>query len=161
MVFISVGTQKFPFDRLLEAVDRCIAEGVIKDEVFAQTGNCRYEPLYYKCSRFLDQVEYKELMKRSDLVITHAGTGAIIGAVKDHKKVIAVPRYAKYGEHIDNHQTQVLSAFEEMGYIEACYHTEELEKAIEATRKKSYRVYKSNTDRFVADVKNSIEELLP
>ena len=159
MIFVSVGTQKFPFDRLLEAVDRCIAEGVIAEPGCAQTGTSNYEPIRYSYARFLDQVEYKKKMEEAEIVITHAGTGAIIGAVKDHKKVIAVPRYAKYGEHVDNHQTQVLRAFEEMGYIEACYHTEELEQAIENARKKTYRHYVSNTGRFIADVDAYLKEL--
>ncbi|MFR2213953.1 MAG: glycosyltransferase [Ruminococcus sp.] len=34
-------------------------------------------------------------MGKADIVITHGGTGAIIGAVKKEKKVIAVPTSCK------------------------------------------------------------------
>jgi len=34
--------------------------------------------------------------------------GAIIGAIKKGKKVIAVPRLAKCGEHVDDHQVQLV-----------------------------------------------------
>lgn len=38
MIFITLGSQKFQFNRLLKAVDELVAAGKIKDEVFAQIG---------------------------------------------------------------------------------------------------------------------------
>jgi UDP-N-acetylglucosamine transferase subunit ALG13 len=152
MIFVTVGTQKFPFDRLLEAVDRAIENGVIREDVFAQSGACSYKPKHYPCKAFLDRSEFQEKMAAASLVITHAGTGAIIGAVKQRKKVIALPRYARYKEHVDDHQTQVLKAFGEMRYIEACYQTEDLEEAVIRAQSTSYRIYTSNTQHFIADL---------
>lgn len=37
MIFITLGSQKFQFNRLLKAVDDLIENGIIQDEVFAQT----------------------------------------------------------------------------------------------------------------------------
>ena len=53
-------------------------------------------------------------MEKANIVITHGGTGAIIGAVKKGKKVIAVPRLAKYGEHVDDHQLQLIKQFDDL-----------------------------------------------
>ena len=53
-------------------------------------------------------------MEKANIVITHGGTGAIIGAVKKGKKVIAVPRLAKYGEHVDDHQLQLIKKFDDL-----------------------------------------------
>ena len=36
MIFITLGSQKFQFNRLLKKVDDLIESGVIKEEVFAQ-----------------------------------------------------------------------------------------------------------------------------
>ena len=104
MIFITLGSQKFQFNRLLKAIDKLIEQGKIKEEVFAQIGYSDYQPINYNYKQFLDRDEFASMEGRADIVITHGGTGAIIGAVKKGKKVIAVPRLAKYGEHVDDHQ---------------------------------------------------------
>ena len=44
MIFVTLGTQNFSFNRLLEMVDRLVAEGVIQEPVMIQTGYSTYEP---------------------------------------------------------------------------------------------------------------------
>lgn len=58
--------------------------------------------------------KFSQIMDKAEIVITHGGTGAIIGAVKKGKKVIAVPRLARYGEHVDDHQLQLVGQFKEL-----------------------------------------------
>ena len=100
-IFITLGSQKFQFNRLLKAVDELCKKGTIDaDDVFAQIGYSDYLPQKYSYKKFLDRDEFSNEMGKADIVITHGGTGAIIGAVKKGKKVIAVPRLAKYGERI-------------------------------------------------------------
>lgn len=96
------------------------------------------------------------MQKKADIVITHGGTGAIIGAVKKGKKVIAVPRLAKYGEHVDDHQIQLVEQFNEMELIYSCNDVQELKTAIEEIRTRKYNDYHSNT----AVIINSIEKFL-
>lgn len=120
MIFITLGSQKFQFDRLLKAVDELVADGAITEPVFAQSGYSDYQPKHYEFKQFLDRDEFTKRMGEADLVITHGGTGAIIGAVKKGKKVIAVPRLAKYGEHVDDHQLQLLKEFKQMDIICVC-----------------------------------------
>ena len=114
MIFITLGSQKFQFNRLLKAIDELVEQGKIKEEVFAQIGYSDYQPINYKYKQFLDRDEFAAMEGKADIVITHGGTGAIIGAVKKGKKVIAVPRLAKYGEHVDDHQLQLLKEFEDI-----------------------------------------------
>ena len=38
MIFVTVGSQKFPFDRLIKKVDEMIRENLIEEEVIIQTG---------------------------------------------------------------------------------------------------------------------------
>lgn len=117
MIFITLGSQKFQFNRLLKAVDELVAAGKIKDEVFAQIGYSDYKPTNYKYEQFLDREKFSQIMDKAEIVITHGGTGAIIGAVKKGKKVIAVPRLARYGEHVDDHQLQLVGQFKELNLI--------------------------------------------
>ena len=44
MLFVTVGSQKFPFDRLIKKVDQMLREGLIQEEVFIQTGASRCVP---------------------------------------------------------------------------------------------------------------------
>ena len=82
MIFITLGSQQLQFNRLLKAVDQQVAEGKIKDKVFAQIGYSDYIPQNYEYKAFLDREEFMEMQKKSDLIITHGGTGAIVGALK-------------------------------------------------------------------------------
>ena len=43
MIFVAVGTQKFPFDRLLKKIDKLIMANIIKEEVYAQIGHSMYK----------------------------------------------------------------------------------------------------------------------
>ena len=151
MIFVTLGSQKFQFDRLLRAIDELKTE----EKIFAQTGFSDYIPENYEYKPFIDQAEYDRIMEEADIVITHGGTGAIIGAVKKGKKVIAVPRLKKFGEHVDDHQLQLVHEFAKMDLIYACDDMD-LEKALNVVRDKKYKGYQSNTKVII----ESIEEFI-
>ena len=46
MIFVTLGTRDKPFSRLLEAVEKQIENGNIKEEVVAQIGQTKYESKY-------------------------------------------------------------------------------------------------------------------
>lgn len=152
MIFITVGSQKFQFNRLLKAVDGLVASGVIDEEVFAQTGYSDYKPEHYAYKDFLNHEEFSEYEDRADIVITHGGTGAIIGAVKQGKKVIAVPRLARYGEHVDDHQTQLIGQFKKQNLISGISGIDNLEKALSFARNHTFDTYISNTYRIIDSI---------
>ena len=103
MIFVTVGSQKFPFNRLIEKVDQMAGEGVIREEVLIQTGTSDYIPRHCRHRDFYDREEFKTMIDTCTVLITHGGVGTVIDAVKRGKKVVAVPRLARYGEHVDNH----------------------------------------------------------
>ena len=160
MIFITLGSQKFQFNRLLKKIDKLIEEGVINEEVFAQTGASDYIPKNYKFENFLDRDQFADIMSKSDIVITHGGTGAIIGAVKKDKKVIAVPRLAKYGEHVDDHQLQLLKQFDELGLICPCYEIDKLGECFKEIRNRQFNKYESNTNTIIDSIDAYIQTLL-
>ena len=153
MIFVTLGSQKFQFNRLLKAVDELDTE----EEIFAQIGYSDYKPQHYKYKEFLDREEFAAWEEKADIVITHGGTGAIIGAVKKGKKVIAVPRLAKYGEHVDDHQTQLIKQFKDLNLIYACVDGD-LQKALEVVKNTTYNEYKSNTDKIIKSLEEFIEK---
>lgn len=158
MIFITVGSQKFQFNRLLQKVDKLIETGVIDEEVFAQIGASDYRPVNYKYKDFLSQDEFNDYIKKSDLIVTHAGTGAIVNAVKLEKKVIGIPRLKKYKEHVDDHQLQLIKEFDELNFIEPCYNIDCLDKALKSVKKKKYNKYVSNTKTIINSIRKYIEE---
>ena len=159
MIFITLGSQKFQFDRLLKEVDRLIADGVIQEKVFAQIGASEYLPQNYTYERFPDRQHFAQIMDQCDSVITHGGTGVIIGAVKKGKKVIAVPRLAKYGEHVDDHQLQLLHQFDDLQLICACYDVEQLGECYKNLQNMHFRPYVSNTSVVIASIDEYLQSL--
>lgn len=156
MIFVTLGSQKFQFNRLLKKIDELLEQGVIKDIVFAQIGASDYIPRNYQYVDFLSSDEFACMQNKMDLLITHGGTGAIIGAVKKGKRVIAIPRLAMYGEHVDDHQIQLLKQFDGMGIIKACYELDYLEDLYNEIQNIQPVTYKSNTDKII----NSIDDFL-
>lgn len=157
MIFVTLGSQKFQFNRMLVEIDRLIEEGKITDKVFAQIGASDYKPKNFKYKDFLTQDEFKDYMKNANLVITHAGTGAIVTALKNDKLVIAIPRLARFGEHVDDHQIQLIDEFKELNFIEPVYEIEQLGNALELVKKNKYNKYISNTKNIISDIEGFIE----
>lgn len=160
MIFVTLGSQKFQFDRLLRKLDELIESGVITQPVFAQTGHSDYTPKHFEAAAFLDREAFAANMAKADLIITHAGTGAIIGGVKAGKKVIAVPRLSQYGEHVDDHQLQIVEQFAQMDLIQPCYHTEDLPQALEQAKNRDFLPYISNTEKILSDIETYLEKVL-
>ena len=131
-IFVTVGSRPYPFDRLLKKLDELCEEGVIKGEMFAQTGISTYQPKHFEYKDFISQDEFLERVKWADIVVSHGASGSIMKALNAGKKVIAVTRLEKYGEHINDHQIQNNEAFAQNGYVVAVFEMEELGKAFEA-----------------------------
>lgn len=159
MIFVTVGSQKFQFNRLLKKIDELVTKGVITDRVFAQTGASDYKPKNYEYKDFLDREEFAKIMSECDIVITHGGTGAIIGAVKKGKKVIAVPRLAKYGEHVDDHQLQIIEQFKEQNLVYGLSECEELDVGVKNIITHKFEKYQSNTDVYIKELGAFIDNL--
>lgn len=152
MIFVTLGSQKFQFDRLLQTLDALIEDGTITDTVFAQTGYSTYVPKHFQTEAFMDRDAFSTMMDKADTVITHAGTGAIIGAVKKGKKTIAVPRLAKYGEHVDDHQTQIVEQFNELNLICGLSDCDELAEKVKKLPQMQFNAYESNTQIYIDDI---------
>lgn len=160
MIFVTLGSQKFQFDRLLKKIDELVESGVIQDEIIAQIGASEYIPQRFQYEKFMDRERFAEIMDKCSVVITHGGTGVIIGAVKKGKKVIAVPRLAKYGEHVDDHQLQLLHQFDDLKLICACYEMEKLGECYQKLPKMEFRPYVSNTHVIIETLDSYLQTLL-
>lgn len=159
MIFIILGSQKFQFNRLLEAIDDLKKKGKIKEDIIAQVGYSDYIPNTFQIIDFIEKENFESYIEKADIVICHGGTGAIITALKKNKKVIAIPRDSKYGEHVDDHQKQIVSMFSELNLIEACFDVADLEDIIKIIHHKNYESFKSNNYVFVSELRKDIEKI--
>lgn len=117
MIFVTVGSRNYPFDRLFKKIDELYEEGVLTDSMFAQIGTSTYKPKHYEYKDFISPEEFTEKIKDADIVVSHGASGSIMKALNAEKKVIAVTRLEKYGEHINDHQIQNNEAFGSNKYV--------------------------------------------
>lgn len=160
MVFVTVGTQNFNFIRLLKAVERAVINGILSEEVIAQIGKNKFESKYIKCIPFLDKDEFGKYMEEARFIISHSGTGSLISALKRNKKVIVAPRLSKYGEHIDDHQLEILEAFSKMNLIIALdRELLQMEETIQNIDQFKLSKFESNTHNFNLNLIDLIRDL--
>lgn len=117
VIFVTVGSRNYPFDRLFKKMDELYEDGTLTEETFAQTGTSAYKPRHYQYKDFIPPDEFMERVGQADIVVSHGASGSIMKALNAGKKVIAVTRLEKYGEHINDHQIQNNEAFSSNGYV--------------------------------------------
>ncbi|MEG1705517.1 MAG: PssE/Cps14G family polysaccharide biosynthesis glycosyltransferase [Clostridia bacterium] len=165
MIFVTLGTQKQSFKRLLEEIDKCHI--LDNEEIVAQIGYTKYESDRIKTFDFLEKEEFLKYMEKAEFVITHGGVGSIFDAILKDKKVLAMPRLKKYSEHVDDHQIEIVKKLSEEGYI-VYYNPDEyideedppdLENKINFLRTNIFQKYTENTE-YLVKLNRAIEELL-
>ncbi len=157
MILVILGTQDKTFPRLLEAIDKEIEKGTIKDKVVVQAGQTKYSSPNMEIFDLLPAPEFDKLMDQADLIITHGGAGSILSAIKKGKKVIAAARLACYHEHHNDHQKQIIKEFADQGYILELRDFQKLGKVIEKSRTFKPKKFESNTDNMIKLIENYIE----
>ena len=146
MVLITVGTQKQEFNRMFELVRK--SKELKKEELIVQRG-------YTKCNNskrikafdFIPLEQMEEYISKADIIISHGGVGTIFSAIKKGKKVIAIPRLEKYGEHINDHQIEICEELEKEGYI--LYYKDgidDLDKLINKLKITQFKEYSSDNN---------------
>jgi len=160
MIFVTVGTQDKPFVRLIRAVEEAVIAGKITDEVIVQAGNTQYESKVLNVLNYVPFDKFNEYIAKADIIITHGGVGSILNALKLKKKIIAVPRLAKYGEHINDHQLQVIKKMTEDGYILSCDDEDKIADKVFEAEKFVVKEYISNTENFITRFKEVLDDTL-
>ena len=153
MIFTMVGTHEQQFDRLVRAVDTLETD----EQRIIQYGYSAYEPVSSEAHEFLPFDEVKRYIQDANVVITHSGTGSVMLALSLGKLPIVAPRYKKYGEHIDNHQLQLVQDLEEDGMVVPYYEGDDLNERINEALDKMDTVRKIEPDpRLVAELNRII-----
>lgn len=157
MILVTLGTQNNSFHRLLEEVQKCIDKKIITEEVIVQAGATKFKSNDMKIFKLMPYEELNKYIDQANFIITHGGVGSIVTCLKKKKKVIAVPRYHKYGEHVNDHQLQIIETFDGQGFIKGLQSVEDLEKAISELPYFKPEEFTSNTENVIRVVENFIE----
>src|SRR5210317_929649 len=102
MIFATVGTQ-LPFDRLIRSLDEWASQNP-QVEIFAQIGQTNYVPRHMRWERVIPVNTFRAFLRKSDVVVAHAGMGTIISAIEIGRQVVVMPRRADLNEHRNDHQ---------------------------------------------------------
>lgn len=158
MIFVSLGTNDKSFSRLLDAIDREISNGNIKDKVIVQSGYTKYESKNMDIIDLMPMNDFKKNVQSCDILITHGGIGTILDGLKLGKKIIAFPRLSKYQEHVNDHQVEIIEEFYSCGYI-LTGELSDLVSLIDKSRSFIPKSYKSNNYKFNKMICDFIDSL--
>jgi UDP-N-acetylglucosamine transferase subunit ALG13 len=126
LVFVTVGTDHHPFDRLVAWADAWVGAGRHHGApCLIQSGTSK-PPAH---AQWHDYIRYDEMcasMSSAIAVVCHGGPATIMEARRLGRVPIVVPRSADLGEHVDNHQQRFARRMSELGEIHLAGSQDEL-----------------------------------
>jgi UDP-N-acetylglucosamine--N-acetylmuramyl-(pentapeptide) pyrophosphoryl-undecaprenol N-acetylglucosamine transferase len=133
LLFATVGAT-LPFDRLVRDVAALKAAGEIPERVVIQTGIGGYRPDGIETHETLSFDAMQACLQEASIVVCHGGTGSLVTALRQGCRVVVMPRVFERGEHYDNHQSEITSAFSARGLVVPATSREELSAALKTAR---------------------------
>lgn len=157
MIFVALGTQDKSFERFLKIIDENIQNKVINEKVIVQAGYTKYKSDNMQIFDYVSIDDFNKYIDKCSLFITHGGVGNILSALKANKKVIAVPRLAKYKEHTNDHQLQIVNNFYEKGYILRLLETDDFKDVYKKVKTFEPKKWVSNNEMLINKLKEYID----
>ena len=156
-IFVILGTQKFPFDRLLIALDELVEKGFYtSDEILVQVKALNYKPKHLNCIETIPLEQFEKLIEKAELVITHAGEYSIMTNLRYEKNFLIVPRLSLYGEHVDNNQLEISTVMENKLNVLVVKDMRNLHEMIEKAKTHIYEKWVFNNNRLIESIRTKI-----
>jgi UDP-N-acetylglucosamine transferase subunit ALG13 len=114
MIFCTVGNDHHRFKRF----ESVVSQLAIYNKVLFQHGHSY--PVSHKNItnvKFLDSIEFENNIKNADEIFSHGGAGTLLLCAQLRKTPNVLKREKKYNEHINDHQNEIVSTFEELGLL--------------------------------------------
>ncbi len=105
-------------------------ESLPVDELVVQHG---FSPRPQSARRAVAFMPFDEMVacfEAANVVITHAGVGSVLSAVRAGHTPIVVPRLRRLGEHVDDHQVELTRALAERRVVRPLWDIRELPEAV-------------------------------
>jgi len=107
MIVTTVGTETYPFNRLMSWLEVLVKRGFIQEELIVQYGSCTVWPQVEQCFVDLPERKLVELGHEARLIVSHCDPHLLKGLDQTTKPYILVPRAQCYKEHIDDRQIEL------------------------------------------------------
>jgi len=160
-IFVILGTQRFPFDRLIAALENVVSFGLYsKEEILIQSACPKYK-VYNNLNfvQWLSSEKFNKLLTDSEIIITHAGTNSIISCMALEKHFIIAPRLKKYGEHVDNHQVEIAQVMKEKYNVLVVDELDKLPVLLEQVVTHKYQLWTFENSHLVDSIKEFINNV--
>lgn len=128
LIFVTAGTAKYQFVRLLRMMDEIAGE--IDEEVVFQVGSAGYYPRNGRCYDFMSRDQFRSMIMDARVIVSAGGAGTMLDALHLSKPVIAVPRSGRLGEHIGEQGVEFSNALAEEGWVHVAHDTEKLKRLL-------------------------------
>ena len=90
----------------------------------------RRPPPCARADEFVSFGRMVELIESADVVVSHAGVGSIMCALRAGHVPIVFPRLKRYSETVDDHQAELAEALEQRGNVIVVWTGDELAAAV-------------------------------
>lgn len=141
MIFLCTGTQ-LPFNRLVSAVDGWVGSGK-RTKVVGQLSNLGpgdYHPKNIEFYQMLPKQRFDKFVSDADLIVGHAGMGAIITALVNRKPIIIMPRRAEFEEHRNDHQVATARKLSRFRGVHVAWSEDEMSNLLDANVNSEERI---------------------
>jgi len=161
-VFVTVGTDHHIFTRLLDWIGEWAATHP-EATVVVQHGTGA-PPAGCEAYEFLTMDEMREQISVADAVVCSSGPGAVMDARELGRLPIAVPRLARFGEHVDDHQVAFAQHLDRHGIARSAHDAGQLGALLDEVRDRpeAFRIDNGSTARptGIAAVGDLVDELV-
>lgn len=126
MIFVTVGWHHQPFNRLVAKMDDIA--GIIEEEVIIQKGHSDYQTKHAVSFDFMaSDDDFMEQFLKARMVVSHAGAGTLLNSLIYAKPTIVVPRLRRYGEHVNDHQLELVEALKGKDFLTIVHDVDEID----------------------------------
>jgi len=136
-VFVATGTGP-AFTRLLEALRALANEPSV--ELFAQRGSAG--PSFHDVpgEDFIPREEFAKRLVWADVVVSHAGSGAMYEAYMAGHVPILVPRLSRFGEAVNDHQLELATSLANAGKAALCDDLSRLRDIVLSAKRRGHAI---------------------
>lgn len=122
LLVATVGSDHHPFDRLVDWLDTWLESARHPDLRYVCQHATARVPRTGEATRFVDHDALLGLMREASVVVSHGGPGTLLESLRAGRVPVAVPRLARLGEAVDDHQRafcELLSERHEVVLVES------------------------------------------
>ncbi|MGB2570658.1 glycosyltransferase [Micromonospora citrea] len=114
-IVVALGThERFGFPRLLARLVQVLPP---EAEILWQVGSTEIPRMPAGARRQVPHAQMQQALREADVVVTHAGVGSALAAMRAGHRAIYVPRRRAHAEHVDDHQVEMARELDRRGLV--------------------------------------------